>query len=210
MEMIQLLKRNPVVPVAVVNKASDGLKLAEVLVAESITVIEVTARTPVAFETMARLRTDVPEITVGAGSLFDMESLKRAIDAGAVFGVAPCYDERVVDYAQSQSFPFVPGIATPSELNRALEKNPVIKLFPAKQLGGPDYIQAITAPFKMKNFHLMPTGGINEKNYLEYLAIDRVISCGMTYMVDAKLMENGDFQALRDRMKQIVQGLASR
>lgn len=205
--VIQTLKRNRVIPVAVFNAADDALRIAEMLLANSIGVLEITIRTPAALECIKKVAAAYPEMCVGAGSVLDAGSLKKAADAGAVFGVAPCLDEEVVDCASSMGLLFMPGISTPSELNRALKKSQLIKVFPAQQLGGPEYIQSIIAPFKMKEFHLVPTGGVNEKNYLSYLGVDRVVSCGMTYIVDGKLIEKKDFTAISARMKQIVEGL---
>jgi len=88
-------------------------------------------------------------MTTGAGSILAMESLKRIIDAGAVFGVAPTLDLELVDYASGRNFLFVPGIATPSELNGALKKCSIIKTFPTAQLGDPEYLRALSAPFAL-------------------------------------------------------------
>ena len=87
-------------------------------------------------------------------------------------------DLELVDYAASRGRAFIPGVATPTELNGALKKCAVIKLFPASTLGGPEYIKAVAAPFRTKDFHLVPTGGVNQDNFLEYLKQDRVISVG--------------------------------
>ncbi|HOO72109.1 MAG TPA: bifunctional 4-hydroxy-2-oxoglutarate aldolase/2-dehydro-3-deoxy-phosphogluconate aldolase [Spirochaetota bacterium] len=209
MDIVQTLARSKIVPVAVFNNVDAALKTAELLLEHSIFLLEVTMRTPAAPECLKRVSREFPDLCVGAGSILDVDSLDRSLDAGALFGVAPGLDEEVVDRAVSRGLPFVPGVATPSELNRALKKCRVIKVFPAQVMGGPDFIQAIAAPFKMKGFHLMPTGGINEKNYLQYLAVDRVIACGMTYIVDGKLIEKGDYPALKVRMEEIARGLAA-
>ena len=203
----QSLKRNRVIPVAVFNSSDDALRIAEMLLGNSIDVIEITIRTAAALEAIKKVKAAFPEMVVGAGSVLDRENLKKAAEAGAVFGVAPCLDDDVVECAGSLGLPFIPGISTPSELNRALKASSFIKVFPAQQLGGPDYIQSIIAPFRMREFHLMPTGGVNEKNYLSYLGVERVASCGMTYMVDSKLIDKKDFSTIGARMKQIVEGL---
>ena len=173
----------------------------------AIGVLEVTLRTDAAIESITSVRRAFPGLMVGAGSVLSLEQLKRAVDAGASFGVAPGMDIELLDYASSLSMPFIPGVSTPTELNTALNKCGVIKIFPASMLGGVEYIKAVTAPFKTRNFHLVPTGGINQDNYLDYLNQERVISVGMSYIVEGALVHKGDFAALDERMKKIVAGL---
>lgn len=207
-ELLDVIKRNPIVPVAVFTRVQDALKIAELLMEHSVTVLEVTMRTKEAEECIREVGKKFPEMTLGAGSVLDIDSLDRARGAGAVFGVAPCLDLKVLEHAKKKKITFVPGISTPSELNQALAFTSIIKIFPAAQLGGPDYIKSITAPFKMRDFYLIPTGGVNNKNYKEYLKVDRVLACGMTYMVDGKLIEGGDFTAISARLVEMSEGLA--
>jgi 2-dehydro-3-deoxyphosphogluconate aldolase/(4S)-4-hydroxy-2-oxoglutarate aldolase len=141
---------------------------------------------------------------VGAGSVLTKEALGQAVEAGARFGVAPCLDQEVVNHARSMNIPFVPGIATPSELYSALKSGCVIiKIFPAVELGGVNFIKSIAAPFKMMSFHLMPTGGINDKNLTEFLGAERVIACGATFIVDSRLVDAGDYNGIEDRIKKV-------
>lgn len=199
--MIALIGTGRIIPVAVINRVDDGLRLAAVLLENKIPIIEITLRTAAAFEVIKAIKKEFPEMLTGAGSVLDTDSLKRAADSGAAFGVAPCLDLDVVETAAELNFPFVPGASTPTELSTALKTSNVVKIFPASNLGGPDYIKAISSPFAMKNFKLIPTGGINEKNFTEYLAIDRVAACGMTWIADQKLIESGGFDELDRRMK---------
>jgi 2-dehydro-3-deoxyphosphogluconate aldolase/(4S)-4-hydroxy-2-oxoglutarate aldolase len=96
--------------------------------------------------------------------------------------------------------PFVPGITTPSELMAAMKFGSIIKIFPAAVMGGVQYINAITAPFASMELHLMPTGGIDENNYREYLRANRVVACGMSYMVDRKLLQTENTQPSKKRI----------
>ncbi|MBN1531817.1 MAG: bifunctional 4-hydroxy-2-oxoglutarate aldolase/2-dehydro-3-deoxy-phosphogluconate aldolase [Spirochaetes bacterium] len=208
--LLDVLKKNPVVPVAVFRNADDACRVAEILLEGSITVLEVTLRTDAAYDCISRVAERFPEIATGAGSVLSVESLQRARDHGAGFGVAPCIDPAVAGHAAEKGFPFMPGIATPSELSLALATARIIKFFPAAAMGGIDYLKAITAPFKTFDYHLVPTGGVNDGNYLQYLKEESVIACGMTYPVDAALLEKGDFGAVRERVSRIVAGLSDR
>ena len=202
-KIIGVMQKNRVIPVAVFNKTDDALRTAEILLENSVTVLEITMRTPIALDCIEVVSRTYSEMTVGAGSVLDPESLNEAYRRGAVFGVAPCLDHAVCKRAETLGMPFVPGIATPSELHHALQYTRIIKIFPAALLGGPAYLKAISAPFKMKEFYFIPTGGVNNKNYNDYLAVDAVLACGMSYMVDGALIGAGDFNAVADRIKEI-------
>ena len=202
-EFLSLLKKNKIIPVCVFDDPQRALKVAELLLKYSIDIIEVTIRTDSAYKCIEMIRKNFPEANVGAGSVLSIDSLNISKDRGACFAVAPCFDQEVVGFASSVNFPFVPGVSTPSELNSALKTCNVVKIFPAESLGGTGYIKAITAPFKLKEFYIVPTGGVNEMNYLEYLKLDNVISCGMSYIVDKKLIDEEDYITLEKRIKGI-------
>lgn len=207
LDLTAVLEKNRIIPIAQFDDPRAALRTAELLSKHSFGILEITLRTDVALECIAAVCREFPGLVVGAGSILTLDSFKKASDAGASFSVAPGTDMEIVDYANSRSIPFIPGVATPTEINAALAKCPVIKLFPAVQLGGIEYIKAVTAPFKTKKFHLVPTGGVNQENYRDYLSQDRVIAVGMSYPVDSGLVQKGDFATLEERMKKIKSGL---
>jgi 2-dehydro-3-deoxyphosphogluconate aldolase / (4S)-4-hydroxy-2-oxoglutarate aldolase len=199
------------VPVAVFNDVAAALKTAELLTRYSLSLVEVTLRTPVAVDCIAEISRAFPGMLVGCGSVLSRDDLDRAVDAGARFGVAPCLDAEVVRHAAGRGIPFVPGVATPSELNTALQLGcSIIKVFPAVNLGGPGYISALCAPFKKRAVRIVPTGGISEGNLADFLKLPEVIACGATYIVDSKLIEQGDYAGLGKRIekaKEIITGM---
>lgn len=200
MKVNEILKKNKIIPIAVFSDKNNALKTAEILLKNSFNLLEITLRTDAAVNCIKEISGRFPEMLLGAGSVLSKEALGKAVDAGASFGVAPALDREVLDFASLNSIPFIPGIYTPTELNEALKTGiNIIKLFPAS-LGGIDYIKAITAPFKVKDFKIVPTGGINEKNIMEFLNLERVIACGLSYIVDSKLIEDGKFSQLEERM----------
>ncbi|RPI94902.1 MAG: 2-dehydro-3-deoxyphosphogluconate aldolase, partial [Spirochaetales bacterium] len=151
-----------------------------------------------------------PGVTVGAGSVLSVESLKRAADAGAAFFVAPCLDLEVIEYASALALSFIPGVATPSELNQALRIGcDVVKIFPAGVLGGVKYIDAVTAPFKTRRFGLIPTGGIDDTNVAEYLNNPFVIACGASSIVDQSLIGSGDYVALARKIRSMKKAVGA-
>lgn len=165
-----------------------------------VDVIEVTLRTECAFECITSIKKEFPSVITGAGSVLDREDLKRASDSGSVFAVSPCLDEDMAEYASELKIPFIPGVSTASELNRALRFSDMIKLFPAHPLGGTDYLNSITAPFRKHSFELIPTGGIDNKNFNDYLACEKVLACGLTYPVAEKLLRERDYASVEKRI----------
>lgn len=132
---------------------------------------------------------------VGAGTVLNVEQARRALDAGATFLVAPGFCRSVVEFAIDNHLPVFPGTCTPSEVMAAMEYNlSVVKFFPALQYGGLGTIKALAAPFPSLKF--MPTGGINASNVLEFLAFDKVIACGGSWMVKDSLINEGNFEEI--------------
>lgn len=208
MDFKKILSEVRVVPVCVFDNTEGALKTAELLLKHNVNIIEVTLRTAVAFDCIGAIYREYPELITGAGSVFTTDAIDRAADKGAVFAVSPCFDEKLVDHSYKKGIPYVPGAATPSELFAALKKSSVVKIFPAASLGGVEYINSMAAPFKMFDFGLMPTGGIDNRNFKDYLSADRVISCGMTYPVNEKLIKQGKYDELESRIIEIYRGLS--
>ena len=208
MDFKQLLLETRVVPVCVFEEIAGALKTAELLLKHDVNIIEVTLRTPAAYNCISSICAEFPELITGAGSVFTVDAIDRAMDGGAVFAVSPCFDEKLVEYSCNKGIPYIPGVATPSELFEALKLCSVIKVFPAGALGGVDYINSMVAPFKMFDFGLMPTGGIDSRNFRDYLAADKVISCGMSYPVNEKLIKQGKYDQLESRIIEIYKGLS--
>ena len=200
MELREIFSKIKIIPVCVFDDVTAALKTTEILLKYKVEVIEVTLRTVDAFECIYEIKKKFPQALVGAGSVFDKDSLIRSIDSGGVFGVAPCFDEELVRYALEFNIPFIPGVATPSELHNAARLSSIIKLFPAQALGGVDYLNSITAPFRKFKFDLIPAGGIDNKNYKDYLSCEKVLACGLTYPVSEKLLKDKDYSSVEKRI----------
>jgi len=198
-----LLLRVKSVPVCVFDETESALKTAELLLKYGINVIEVTLRTEKAFDCIRAIRSEFKDSVVGAGSVLKNSDFEKALDSGAVFAVSPCFDESLSEAAKKNNIPYIPGVSTPGELYRALKFSDLIKIFPASALGGVEYINAIAAPFRMFDFGLIPTGGIDNNNYKEYLAAEKVVACGLSYPVHEKLLKEKKFDIIETRIKEI-------
>jgi 2-dehydro-3-deoxyphosphogluconate aldolase/(4S)-4-hydroxy-2-oxoglutarate aldolase len=185
-----------VVPVITIDDPADAVPLAGALVSGGLPCAEITFRTPRAGEALRRITAESPTMFAGAGTVLTVSQAAAARDAGAQFIVAPGFNPRVVDYCLEREIPVYPGIATPTEVEAALEKGlTVLKFFPAEPAGGLAFLKAISAPYVDVSF--MPTGGINATNVASYLAFNRVVACGGSWMAPADWIATKQFQRIR-------------
>lgn len=204
MNLIDQISQNKIVPVIKLDRATDAKPLAEALCAGGLPVAEVTFRTEVAEESIRIMATSFPEMLVGAGSLISVNQAKRAVNAGAKFLVSAGFNQKVTEYAVDNNIPIFPGVCTPTEIMFLLEYNlSVAKFFPATQFGGLHTIKALSAPFPHMKF--MPTGGITASNILEYLAFNRIIACGGSWMVKDSLINEQRFNDIQTLTSEAVE-----
>lgn len=203
MNILDQIAANKLVPVIKLDDTKNAAPLAEALCRGGLPVAEVTFRTTAARESIEIMRKTFPDMIIGAGTITTTEQAKQALDAGAGFLVSAGFSRKVTEYAIESHVPIFPGVCTPTEIMYLLEYNlPVAKFFPAEQYGGLNTIKALAAPFPDMRF--MPTGGISPQNILEYLAFDKIIACGGSWMVKDTLINNGDFQEIEKLTKEAV------
>lgn len=191
-KVLEKIGETGIIPVVVLNDAKDAEPLAEALVKGGLPCAEVTFRTAAAEECIKLMSKKFPEMFVGAGTVLTTEQVDRAIGAGAKFIVSPGFNPKVVEYCIKNNYPICPGIMTPTELEMALGFGlDVVKFFPAENAGGLKMIKAMAAPYTMMKF--MPTGGINATNVRDYLACDKILACGGSWMVKGDLVKEGNF-----------------
>ena len=185
-----------IVPVIVIEDVENAVPLAEALIDAGLPVAEVTFRTKSAKESIDKIAKAFPEIHLGAGTVLTVDQVKSAVDVGAKYIVSPGINSKVVEYCVTKDISITPGIATPTEIEMALEFNlEVVKYFPAEPLGGVNYLKAISAPFGGLKF--IPTGGIDEKNIISYLQFSKVLACGGSWMVKSDLITNKKFDVIK-------------
>lgn len=197
-----------VVPVVVLEDAKDAAPLAEALIKGGLPCAEVTFRTEAAQESIRIMKESYPEMLVGAGTVLTTAQADAAVEAGAEFIVTPGFDPEIVDYCIEKGIPVFPGCITPSEVAQAVKRGlKTVKFFPAEQFGGLAAIKALSAPYNMVKF--MPTGGINASNLKEYLAFDRIVCCGGSWMVKGDLIREGAFDRICELTREAAQLAAS-
>jgi len=184
----------PIVPVLVVDDATQARPLAEALVAGGLPALEVTLRTPAALDAI-RAMAQVPGGVVGAGTLVTPEDVRAAKEAGAQFGVSPGATDILIAACEAEGLPLLPGAATASEAMRLLEQGyDMLKFFPAEASGGAPALKAIGAPLPQISF--CPTGGVSPSNARDYLSLSNVICAGGSWVAPKHMVESGDWAGI--------------
>lgn len=197
MDIIERISNIGIVPVIKINDVNDACGIAEALIKGGLPVAEVTFRTACAKEAMQLINEKYPEMILGAGTVLTKEQVDDAIEAGAKFIVSPGFNGEIVDYCISKNIPMVPGCQGPAEIEAALSRGlTVVKFFPAENLGGLKMIKALAGPYV--NVRFMPTGGIKPTNVNEYLACDKIVACGGTWMIDQEAIKNHDYKRIEE------------
>lgn len=190
-----ILGRAPVVPVITINAIDEAVPLARALVAGGIPVLEITLRTAHGLEAIRRIRDEVEGAVVGAGTVLTRADLDNAIAAGSEFIVTPGLTDSLLRAGVDCGLPFLPGVATVSELMRCLEHDQrTLKFFPAEAAGGAKTLKAFAGPFPGVAF--CPTGGIGLANMADYLAVPSVLSIGGSWLTPAPLIAAQDWSAI--------------
>jgi len=193
--VLEQLKLIGIIPVIKIDNADKAVPLAKALIAGGIPCAEVTFRTAQGEEAMRLIKKEVPEILLGAGTVLTTDQVDKAISAGAKFIVTPGFNPKVVSYCIDREIPVTPGCSSPSDIEKALELGlDAVKFFPAEQSGGLEYIKAITAPYP--SMYFIPTGGINAHNIAKYIAFEKILACGGSWMVGADLINAGEFDKI--------------
>lgn len=206
MNIFERIDGAKVLPVAVIDDAEKAVPLVDALARGGITAIEVTFRTDATAEAIRRIRSERPDILVGAGTVLNSEQVQSAANAGAQFLVAPGLNPDTVRASAEVGLPFIPGVLTPSEVERAISLGlERVKFFPAEAGGGVAMLKAMSSPYRSMKF--MPTGGINAKNLLDYLSLDCVFACGLSSVCERSLINDGAFDDIERRAKQITSAL---
>jgi 2-dehydro-3-deoxyphosphogluconate aldolase/(4S)-4-hydroxy-2-oxoglutarate aldolase len=185
------------VPVIAIEHPDSAEPLARALLDGGLPSAEVTFRTAAAQESIRRIAKTFPTILLGAGTVLTIDQVKSASDCGAKYIVSPGLNPKIVEYCLANSLPVTPGVATPSDVEVALDLGlEVVKFFPAEATGGLAYLKALSGPYGKMRY--IPTGGINETNLLEYLKFPKTFACGGSWMVKPELIKAKKFDRIRE------------
>ncbi len=185
-EIYNRIGKAAIIPVIKLERVEEAVPLARSLLAGGIPVAEVTFRTSAAAEGIAAIRREVPQMLVGAGTVLTTDQANAAIQAGAQFVVSPGSNGKIIDRVLAAGVAMIPGVATPSEIEAAIERGlNVLKFFPAEALGGIAMLKSLSGPYSQIKF--VPTGGISANNMKDYLHQKNVLAVGGSWMIQSDL-----------------------
>jgi 2-dehydro-3-deoxyphosphogluconate aldolase/(4S)-4-hydroxy-2-oxoglutarate aldolase len=200
---LDILNAGPVVPVIVLKEVEQAVPLAQALLAGGIKVLEVTLRSEVAIEAIQRIRQEVPEAIVGAGTVVCRQDLEAVTEAGGMFAISPGLTPTLLQAANAGSIALIPGISTPSELMFGMEMGySEFKFFPAEATGGVRMLKSIGGPFPQITF--CPTGGVSLQNFMDYLALANVACVGGSWVVPTQTVDAEDWDTITELARQAL------
>ncbi len=201
--LIETLERCRVLPVVTARDEVATVQLAQALYRGGMRAVEITLRTDAALPSIRAVAAELPDLLVAAGTVTNAADLERAREAGAQLALSPGSTPELLRAASASGLPFVPGVATASEVMGGLEQGfGVFKLFPAVASGGIDLLRALAAPFPDVRF--CPTGGLTADNFRTYLALDNVICCGGSWMVRGELLASHAWDRVEELARQAM------
>jgi 2-dehydro-3-deoxyphosphogluconate aldolase/(4S)-4-hydroxy-2-oxoglutarate aldolase len=207
-EVIERIRAAKILAVVVVDEPGDAVPLVEALQAGGISGIELTLRTPAAFEALRLVREAHPDFLIGLGTLIDEEQVAPAVDFGADFAVSPGCNPAILRRAAGAGLPFFPGVATPTDIEAALaERRTLLKFFPAEPSGGLPYLRSMAAPYAHRGVAFIPLGGLDETNFTAYLADPLVPAVGGSWIAPRGLIQKRDWEAITQSARQATSKL---
>jgi len=194
---LERIEHSGVIAVLIIDDVEHAVPVAEALLAGGITAMELTLRTPAALDSLIRINEQVPDMLAGVGTVLTTQQVQEIVNAGAALGVAPGLNEDVVRKAQELGLPFAPGIATPSELEKAVSMGcREVKFFPAEAMGGLKYLRSCGAPYRHLGIRYIPLGGLNAGNMSDYLKEPTVVALGGSWIAKRELIQNQDWKTI--------------
>lgn len=195
MDFYKICAESGVVPVVVLENATDAIKTANALRAGNIHVMEITMRTNAAIDSIRCVSDNCPDMIVGAGTVLTVEQAQPCVEAGAKFIVSPGYNGELVDWCIQNNIPILPGCVTPTEIMQGLRAGiKVFKFFPANVYGGLKAMKSLAGPFVGIQF--IPTGGVNADNLKEYLAAPFILAAGGSWLCSKDDISAGRFDVI--------------
>jgi 2-dehydro-3-deoxyphosphogluconate aldolase / (4S)-4-hydroxy-2-oxoglutarate aldolase len=204
MKVEDIMKISPLVPVIALDDVQDALPLAEALLEGGIGIMEITLRTKAGLESIQKIAKEMPEMAVGAGTIINALGFAQAKEYGAQFVFSPGISKELLEASHTYKLPFIPGVATASDVMMALNAGfEYCKLFPATAVGGVETLKAFSGPFASMKF--CPTGGINLQNINDFLSLSNVVCAGGSWIVPKASINTGDFAQITKLCKEAIQ-----
>ncbi len=195
-----------IIAVLIIDEVKHALPLAKALLAGGVDTIELTLRTPAAVAAAKIIKKEVPEMTLGFGTVLTVDQVKAVVDIGADFAVSPGCNPKIIAEAQKQGLSFAPGIMTPTDIEIAVEQGcRVLKFFPAETSGGIKHLENMAAPYTYLDLKFIPLGGCNIANAPSYLQSKLITAIGGSWVAKRALIQAEDWHSITKNAKEIRQ-----
>lgn len=199
----ELMSGQTLLPIIQADSPRQGVQIAQAMADAGLTLVEVVLRTNASLAALTAIKKEVPQLKVGAGTVINARILEQALEAGAEFIVTPAISETLLGELAGCGVPVLPGVSNTGEILQAYEHGySELKLFPASMSGGPAFLRTLSSVFQSIRF--CPTGGVNQQNMQDYLALSNVFAVGGTWVAPAEWVEQGNWQAITTACHQAV------
>lgn len=206
----KILQLNRLLPIVNGKDTELVLNTVKILQTVSLPIIEVAIRDNNSLSTLKTVKTQFPNFCVGAGTIITLKDAQNASSAGADFLISPGFTQKVAKYSKSQNIPYIPGVSTSTEIQNALSYGiNVLKWFPAKTLGGPESLSLINGPFQYHQIQFIPSGGIDEESYLEYIKLPNVLAVSGSFITSNSVLIQNDPESTTSYIKRIISKIQS-
>jgi len=207
-EIERLLEQQRLIAVIVLDEVEKSVPLCECLLEAGLRAIELTLRTPAAVASIGKIKRELPEMLVGAGTVVFADQVRQVRDVGADFCLAPGTSPSVIETALKEALPMMPGIATPSDIEVALGFGlRTLKFFPAEPLGGLPYLKSICNPYRHLDLRFVPLGGIGASSLGAYVRESLILALGGSWIAPAELIQHADWHSIGRNAREALSSL---
>ncbi len=204
-ELIKKIDDAGIIAVLIIDDVKHAVPVARALLAGGVDVIELTLRTPATMESAKAIKKEVPEMSLGFGTVLTVDQVKAVIDVGADFAVSPGCNPKIIREAQKQGLSFAPGIMSPTDIEMALEEGcRILKYFPAETSGGMKHLKSMAAPYQYLGLKFIPLGGCNIENAGSYLRSELITAIGGTWVAKRPFIQSENWDAITNNAIEIT------
>lgn len=208
-EIIKKIDDAGIIAVLVIDEVKHAVSLAKALMAGGVDTIELTLRTPAAFDAIKAIQNEVPEITIGVGTVLTTKQVEAVAKLGADFAVAPGCNPKVIEAARENGLSFAPGIMSPTDIEIAIEQGcRILKYFPAETSGGIKHLANMVAPYQYLGLKFIPLGGLSMGNATSYLESSLITAIGGSWLAKRPLIQAENWNAITQNAKEIRELIA--
>ena len=192
----KLLNENKIIPILTIYNIQESLEIAKCLFYGGINILEVTLRTQNAWPAISLIKKTLPKLILGVGTVFQYSQLDTALKYDLDFAVSPVLSKNLISYAKKLNIAYIPSVETSTEVFVAKKLNcKILKLFPAQAINCKERLRHFFSIYN--DIYFVPTGGLNKKNFSEYLKMENVISIGGSFMMPNDLVKEKKWDSLK-------------